>query len=343
MELKATTLGKRMARHPYDRVQLLNAGVKVSGDKHEYIIPFNQLLSIHCKRGLIWGELEFVLPDNKVVRLHGTEWKATRHFFHHLNTRWQQWSIAMSHIAARLLRQQWEVLAHYDAQEQWLTQQQITEIQSNLHCALSGLPVPVSRLDAFENCRELWHQCQHWSDNIEAIRLAHNQAVTTRLVEQYHDFFTGIETSPLDMAQAQAVINGERSVLVLSGAGSGKTAVLAARIGWLLLQGTATADQILLLVSGHRSAQQMDQRIRTAFPSAALTTQTFHTLVLDIIRQGGKSPGRSQLETDSALRQAWLLKNWCQQCQEKKAQAKGWRQWLQDIMGWQLPEGILAG
>ncbi|WP_276530943.1 hypothetical protein, partial [Enterobacter hormaechei] len=33
MELKATTLGKRMAQHPYDRVQLLNAGVKVSGDR----------------------------------------------------------------------------------------------------------------------------------------------------------------------------------------------------------------------------------------------------------------------------------------------------------------------
>lgn len=55
MELRATTLGKRMAQHPYDRVQLLNAGVKVSGDSHEYLIPFNQLLSIHCKRGLVWG------------------------------------------------------------------------------------------------------------------------------------------------------------------------------------------------------------------------------------------------------------------------------------------------
>ena len=67
MELKATTLGKRMAQHPYDRVQLLNAGVKVSGDRHEYLIPFNQLLSVHCKRGLVWGELEFMLQDGKVV------------------------------------------------------------------------------------------------------------------------------------------------------------------------------------------------------------------------------------------------------------------------------------
>ncbi len=58
---------------PFDRAVILNAGIKVSGDRHEYLIPFNQLLAIHCKRGLVWGELEFVLPDEKVVRLHGTE------------------------------------------------------------------------------------------------------------------------------------------------------------------------------------------------------------------------------------------------------------------------------
>ncbi len=92
MELRATTLGKRMAQHPYDRVELLNAGVKVSGERHEYLIPFNQLLSINCKRGLVWGELEFVLPEDKVVRLHGTEWGETQRFHRHLITRWQAWS-----------------------------------------------------------------------------------------------------------------------------------------------------------------------------------------------------------------------------------------------------------
>ncbi|MBE8366030.1 hypothetical protein IQA89_19445, partial [Leptospira borgpetersenii serovar Balcanica] len=49
MELKATSLGKRLAQHPYDRAEILTAGVKVSGDKHEYLIPFNQLLGIECR------------------------------------------------------------------------------------------------------------------------------------------------------------------------------------------------------------------------------------------------------------------------------------------------------
>lgn len=39
MELKATALGKHLAQHPYNRVTLLNAGVNVAGEKHEYLIP----------------------------------------------------------------------------------------------------------------------------------------------------------------------------------------------------------------------------------------------------------------------------------------------------------------
>lgn len=231
MELKATTLGKRMAQHPYDRVQLLNAGVKVSGDRHEYLIPFNQLLSVQCKRGLVWGELEFVLPESKVVRLHGTEWAETQHFFHHLNTLWQQWSAEMSEIAAELLRQQLSEIERASAEGKWLTRQQVSDVQAKIGRALTGLPFPESRLDEFDNCRELWRQCQRWLSDIDEARLAHNQAYTEAMLEQYRAFFDKIESSPLNPAQARAVVNGERSLLVLAGAGSGK------RRYWLLVRG----------------------------------------------------------------------------------------------------------
>ncbi|WP_434585690.1 DNA helicase IV [Klebsiella sp. R390] len=340
MELKATTLGKRMAQHPYDRVQLLNAGVKVSGDNHEYIIPFNQLLSVHCKRGLVWGELEFVLPDSKVVRLHGTEWNETQRFFHHLNTLWQQWSTEMSNISADVLRQLLVDAGRASAEGKWLTRQQVAEVQGKIRRALAGLPMPTSRLDAFENCRELWQECQRWLADTETARLAHNQAFTQAMLEQYSGFFAGIESSPLNPAQARAVVNGERSLLVLAGAGSGKTSVLVARAGWLLTRGEAAPDQILLLAFGRQAAQEMDERIRERLSSDDITARTFHSLALHIIQQGSKKvPAISKLESDSSARQDLLLKNWCLQCQEKKAQAKGWRQWLEEEMGWQVPDG----
>lgn len=329
-----------MAQHPYDRVQLLNAGVKVSGDNHEYIIPFNQLLSIHCKRGLVWGELEFVLPDSKVVRLHGTEWNETQRFFHHLNTLWQQWSAEMSNISADVLRQLLVDAGRASAEGKWLTRQQVVEVQGKIRRALAGLPMPTSRLDAFDNCRELWQECQGWLADTETARLAHNQTFTQAMLEQYSGFFSGIESSPLNPAQARAVVNGERSLLVLAGAGSGKTSVLVARAGWLLTRGEAAPDQILLLAFGRQAAQEMDERIRERLSSDDITARTFHSLALHIIQQGSKKvPAISKLESDSSARQTLLLKNWRLQCQEKKAQAKGWRQWLEEEMDWQVPDG----
>lgn len=339
MELKATALGKRMAQHPYDRVELLNAGVKVSGDRHEYLIPFNQLAAIHCKRGLVWGELEFVLPDNKVVRLHGTEWADTQRFHHHLQTRWQQWSDEMSAIAAGVLQQQLAVISDHSAEGKWLTREAVAQLKQKILTSLEALPVPVSRLESFDNCRELWAQCQAWLKDLSATRLKHNQAYTKAMLAQYSGFFEHIESSPLNSAQARAVVNGERSLLVLAGAGSGKTSVLVARAGWLLTRGEAAPDQILLLAFGRKAAQEMDDRIRERLNTEAISAKTFHALALHIIQQGSKKvPVITKLENDTQARQKLLTQCWQQQCQEKKAQAKGWRQWLEEEMAWDVPE-----
>lgn len=340
MELKATSLGKRLAQHPYDRVVLLNAGVKVSGERHEYLIPFNQLLAIHCKRGLVWGELEFVLPDDKVVRLHGTEWAETQRFHHHLNALWQQWSQDMSVIAAQVLQQVLDDIAQSNAQHAWLTRQQTAGLQQKIRQALAALPLSVTRLDEFDNCRDAWRQCQAWLNDKDKSRLAHNQAWTDAMLTQYADFFSTVESSPLNPAQARAVVNGEQSLLVLAGAGSGKTSVLVARAGWLLTTGEAVADQILLLAFGRKAAQEMDERIQERLHTRDITARTFHALALHIIQQGSKKvPSISKLENDAQARQALFIKTWRQQCSEKKAQAKGWRQWLEEELGWEVPEG----
>ncbi len=340
MELKATSLGKHLAQHPYDRVQLLTAGVKVSGDRHEYLIPFNQLLAVNCKRGLVWGELEFVLPESKVVRLHGTEWGDTQRFYQHLSGLWQSWSTEMSTIAAGVLNEQ---LAQIDSAVRtgnWLRRSQIESIQQGIREALSALPLPHRRLEELENCREFWHACQAWLNDGEKRRRNVNRRYTSAMLEKYQEFFHTIETSPLNQAQAEAVVNGEPSVLVLAGAGSGKTSVLVARAGWLLVRGEAASEQILLLAFGRKAASEMDERIAERLQTDAITARTFHALALHIIAEGGrKTPKVSNLENDLVGRQQLLISAWQEQCQQKKAQANGWRQWLNDELEWALPEG----
>ncbi|GAA3591265.1 DNA helicase IV [Gibbsiella greigii] len=340
MELKATSLGKHLAQHPYNRVRLLHAGVEVSGEKHEYLIPFNQLINIRCKRGIVWGELEFELPDEKVVRLHGTEWQETQRFYHYLLQSWQQWSSEMSAVCAKVLREQVAQITRIEQQDRWFNGAELDKLQQQIRQAFGALPMPVARLEAFDNCRQDYQTCLQWLQHGPQSVAHRNQQWVERMLVEHQDFFQHVEASPLNASQSRAVVNGEESVLVLAGAGSGKTSVLVARAGWLLRRQEAAPEQILLLAFGRQAAQEMNERIKQRLGETAIQAKTFHALALQIIQQGSrKAPAISKLETDSKARRALLISHWQQNCAEKKAQAKGWRQWLVDELEWDVPEG----
>lgn len=292
------------------------------------------------KRGLVWGELEFFLPGDKVVRLHGTEWSETQKFYHHLDGLWQDWSTEMSEIAAQVLQEQYEEITRRTQQEKWFRRSDLESLQQNVRVAFAALPLPLERLENFDNCREAWLNCKAWLEKGDERRHERNAVWTERMLEKYSAFFEHIESSPLNPSQARAVVNGEDSLLVLAGAGSGKTSVLVARAGWLLQRSEATEDQILLLAFGRQAAQEMDERIAERLHTEAISARTFHSLALHIIQQGSKKvPRISELESDTHARHKLLIDCWQQQCREKKAQAKGWREWLSDELQWEVAQG----
>jgi DNA helicase-2/ATP-dependent DNA helicase PcrA len=89
----------------------------------------------------------------------------------------------------------------------------------------------------------------------------------------------------LDSQQAQAVEAGDGPLLILAGAGSGKTAVLTHRVAALLRRGVAP-EHILLLTFTQRAAREMVQRVRALAPSGAesIWAGTFHAVALRILR-----------------------------------------------------------
>lgn len=339
MELRATKMGQHLAQHPYNRVRLLNAGVEVSGDRHEYLIPFNQLVAIHCKRGIVWGELEFELPEAKVVRLHGTDWQETQRFYHHLQQSWQAWSDEMAQISADVLSAQVTELEQLNQQDRWLKRSELTDICTMIKGCFAAIPLPQQRLEEFDSCRERYRYCLKWLNYGLKMVDERNQQWTTRMLSEHAEFFEQVESQPLNSSQAQAVVNGENGVLVLAGAGSGKTSVLVARAGWLLLRKEATPEQILLLAFGRKAAEEMNDRIKERLHTADIQAKTFHALALQIINHTGKKTlNISKLEGDAQARQKLLVKTWQQECAAKKAQAKGWRQWLTEDLDWQVDE-----
>ena len=339
MELKATSMGKRLAQHPYNRVRLLPAGVEVSGDRHEYIIPFNQLLGIQCKRGMVWGELEFQLPDNQVVRLHGTEWQETQQFYQHLSKAWQQWSEEMAGVCYQVLSALHQELLGRLQRDNWLTRSDISGVREKITSGFAALPMPAERIAEFESCRPLWSFCQDWLTSAEQQRTMRNRQWTEQILERYAEFFATVESGPLNPSQCRAVINGEDQLLVLAGAGSGKTSVLAARAAWLLRRKYASADQVLLLSFGREAAREMDERVQKCTGETGITARTFHALALHIIQQSSNKPPKiSALESDAALRRQLLIGTWQQHCAQKKSFANGWRQWIEDELAWECTD-----
>jgi DNA helicase-2/ATP-dependent DNA helicase PcrA len=96
----------------------------------------------------------------------------------------------------------------------------------------------------------------------------------------------------LNAAQLRAVTHGDGPLLIIAGAGTGKTRTLAYRVAWLIGQGVP-AERILLLTFTRRAAQEMVNRAH------ALTRQstervwggTFHAVGNRLLRMYGRSVG----------------------------------------------------
>jgi ATP-dependent DNA helicase Rep len=92
----------------------------------------------------------------------------------------------------------------------------------------------------------------------------------------------------LNPQQQQAVKNISDPLLVLAGAGSGKTSVIAHKIGYLVKSCGFDASQVAAVTFTNKSAKEMRSRAIQMLGKAAgeqLRVSTFHTLGLNIIRE----------------------------------------------------------
>jgi DNA helicase-2/ATP-dependent DNA helicase PcrA len=113
----------------------------------------------------------------------------------------------------------------------------------------------------------------------------------------------------LNPEQKEAVLHDTGALLILAGAGTGKTMVITRRIARLILENKAKTDEILALTFTDKSAGEMEERIDRLLPYGYtdLWVSTFHAFCERILKQHALDiglPGDFKLLTET---QQWLL------------------------------------
>jgi DNA helicase-2/ATP-dependent DNA helicase PcrA len=97
----------------------------------------------------------------------------------------------------------------------------------------------------------------------------------------------------LNAEQVEAAIAPPGAVLVLAGAGSGKTRVLVTRIIHLMASGAGDAESIVALTFSNRAAREMEARLKFYAGRGAegVAVSTFHSLGLRLVREHAEAMG----------------------------------------------------
>src|SRR5665811_1853665 len=98
-------------------------------------------------------------------------------------------------------------------------------------------------------------------------------------------------SAQLNAPQREAVRYLDGPLLVLAGAGSGKTSVITNKIAWLIEECKMSPSHIAAITFTNKAAREMQERVARLMGdrrTTGLTVSTFHSLGVRILRQEAK-------------------------------------------------------
>lgn len=138
-----------------------------------------------------------------------------------------------------------------------------------------GSPLDRPTWEAADRCRKVLEEHQRTVAN-------RNDYYVKEAAERYSDFFASLEAYPLTDRQVEAVLRDEDNVLVVAGAGTGKTSAVVAKVAFLVRSGEVGPDKVLALAFARKAAGEMAERV-AAVTGSDVEVRTFHSLGRQVV------------------------------------------------------------
>ena len=205
-----------------------------------------------------------------------------------------------------------------------------------LHKGLDSLPQRIpSELEAHSLIKKLPTLRRFVSDPEPMITEA-NKVFVAQEKKRRKELFETIESNPLSDDQQTAVVTNEDHNLIVAAAGSGKTAVIVAKLAHILAQGDIHASQILILAFNRKAGRdELRKRIVEKVDSPSVqkaSVMTFHGLGSSII---GAVKDRKPSVAEHA-EETWKLAQYIRSIIEDLRSDKNFEQSLLEWFAWHL-------
>ncbi|MEK7103786.1 MAG: UvrD-helicase domain-containing protein, partial [Patescibacteria group bacterium] len=117
-----------------------------------------------------------------------------------------------------------------------------------------------------------------------------------------------VDLEKLNPEQKQAVVHQDGPLLIVAGAGTGKTRVITDRVAFLIEQGLAKPEEILALTFTEKAALEMEERVdrEMDFGYSDIWVSTFHSFAERVLKENGLDIGLPDFKLLDQTG-AWLL------------------------------------
>ena len=113
---------------------------------------------------------------------------------------------------------------------------------------------------------------------------------STPITEQEEQLFSALNDffPQFNKRQKQAVINSNKRILCVAGAGSGKTSVLTKRINFLVTYKSTDTNKLLAITFTRKAREEMQTRLAKMLPNTNIQIETFNSFCEKTLQQQGR-------------------------------------------------------